>query len=63
MLFVVTALPYSELRVEITAEGVETRYQENFLKTLSYEQVQGFLYGKPMPAFRFEMLIRHELSV
>jgi len=51
------------LRLEIAAEGVESRFQENFLKSLSCDQAQGFLYGKPMPAARFEMLIRHKLAV
>lgn len=42
------------LEVEITAEGVETIEQEDFLRREKCEEVQGFLYAKPMSASAFE---------
>jgi len=32
------------------AEGVETEAQQNMLKSMGCQQVQGYLYGAPMPA-------------
>jgi len=38
------------LNLRIVAEGVETENQQNFLKNLGCDALQGFLLGKPMPA-------------
>jgi EAL domain-containing protein (putative c-di-GMP-specific phosphodiesterase class I) len=38
------------LRMRVTAEGVETEVQMNFLKALGCDEVQGFYWGRPMPA-------------
>jgi c-di-GMP phosphodiesterase Gmr len=43
-----------ELRIEVLAEGIETQAEEEFLKTAGIDCVQGYLYGKPMPAGEFE---------
>ncbi|TKC92474.1 cyclic di-GMP phosphodiesterase [Trinickia terrae] len=43
-----------ELNVEVLAEGVETPAEEDFLKAAGVDCVQGYLYGKPMPAAEFE---------
>ena len=43
------------LRVEITAEGVETRSQAILLQEMGVSSLQGFLYNKPMP---YEELIK-----
>lgn len=40
--------------VEVIAEGVETQEQSQLLKSLNCDYVQGYLYGKPMPADEFE---------
>jgi predicted signal transduction protein with EAL and GGDEF domain len=38
------------LRMSVTAEGVETREQAAFLKALNCDFLQGFHFGRPMPA-------------
>lgn len=40
--------------VEVIAEGVETEEQSDLLKNLNCDYVQGYFYGKPMPADQFE---------
>jgi len=38
------------LDMTVTAEGIETAYQEKILSDLECDHFQGFLFGKPMPA-------------
>lgn len=38
-----------QLRLEVTAEGVETETQARFLGVAQCDQLQGFLLGRPMP--------------
>jgi diguanylate cyclase (GGDEF)-like protein len=45
------------LGLEIVAEGVETSAQEAFLKRYGCQQVQGFLYSKPVPFPEFTRLL------
>ena len=42
------------LRLRVTAEGVETDDQVTFLRLLRCDEAQGYLYGKPMPPETFE---------
>lgn len=42
------------LGIAITAEGIETELEEQWLSAAGCREVQGYLYGRPMPA--------HELS-
>ena len=42
------------LRLHVTAEGVETRSQLQFLKEQGCEEAQGYLFSKPVPADIFE---------
>jgi diguanylate cyclase (GGDEF)-like protein len=37
------------LAMKVTAEGVETNAQANFMSDLKCDEIQGFLYGKPAP--------------
>ena len=41
------------LRLGILAEGVETREQARFLKTIGCHEMQGFLFGPAIPAEDF----------
>ena len=42
------------LGVETTAEGVETEEQANVMRRLGCTQLQGFYFGRPVPAEAFE---------
>jgi diguanylate cyclase (GGDEF)-like protein len=46
------------LRMEVTAEGVETDEQLEFLIEHGCDQMQGYLFSQPVPADEFERLIR-----
>jgi EAL domain-containing protein (putative c-di-GMP-specific phosphodiesterase class I) len=44
----------SDMGIETIAEGVETIDQYNLLKGIGCENIQGYLFGKPMPVSDFE---------
>jgi EAL domain-containing protein (putative c-di-GMP-specific phosphodiesterase class I) len=44
--------------LEVIAEGVETRAQFDKLVGLNCDEVQGYLFGKPMPATEFAEVLR-----
>lgn len=56
----VIALGHS-LGVAVVAEGVETRAQLEFFRRHGCDEVQGYYFGKPMPADAFERLVRDGL--
>ncbi|CAG4889095.1 cyclic di-GMP phosphodiesterase [Paraburkholderia saeva] len=52
-----------ELELKVVAEGIETEAEEVFMKGLGVEYVQGFRYGRPMPAAEFESWLRDRQKI
>ncbi len=51
------------LGLHVVAEGVETNQQLNFLSGLHCEQLQGYLYSKPLPENDFQKyLLSHQIT-
>ena len=46
------------LKLQITAEGIETEAQQNFLNELGCDEGQGFFISKPVPAVQAGQLLR-----
>ncbi|BDH61703.1 hypothetical protein MTP04_18330 [Lysinibacillus sp. PLM2] len=46
-----------ELELNIVAEGVETLAQYNFLCKLECNEIQGYLFSKPIPEYKFQRLL------
>jgi EAL domain-containing protein (putative c-di-GMP-specific phosphodiesterase class I) len=45
---------YAQTDIPIVAEGVETEEQSRLLRLLSCDEMQGYLFSKPVPAAIFE---------
>lgn len=50
------------MRLRVTAEGVETQAQRDQLRDMGCDYVQGYYYGKPMPADEFATLLAREAN-
>ena len=50
----------NSLQLDITAEGIETPYQETFLTELGCQLGQGYLYSQPIPREQTETLIHSQ---
>lgn len=46
------------LELTVTAEGVETERQLEFLTSINCDLIQGYLYSKPLPLAEFESYLR-----
>ena len=45
------------LKLKVVAEGVETKGQESYLESQNCDEMQGYLFSKPIPAGEFENLL------
>lgn len=46
------------LNLSVLAEGVETKQQMEFLNRKKCDDVQGYYYYKPMPAYAFTEILK-----
>lgn len=57
----VTNLAHS-LAMQVVAEGVETQEQLELLRRIGCDEMQGFLFSKPLPAHELEELLKQEVE-
>lgn len=50
------------LRLRVVAEGVETRQQLDFLRSLESDEYQGYYFSRPIPASEFERFLRESTA-
>jgi EAL domain-containing protein (putative c-di-GMP-specific phosphodiesterase class I) len=51
------------LGLKVVAEGVENKAQISYLRNNKCDELQGFFYGHPMPAEKFEHLVRNVMGM
>ena len=52
-----------DLQLEITAEGVETKEQADYISSVGCDEIQGFFYSKPLSTDALEKFLINEKSV
>lgn len=50
-----------QLSMKVLSEGVETQVQSDFLKDISCDMAQGYLFAKPMPVEEFKALLHKNI--
>ena len=45
--------------MNIVAEGVETEEQSKLLRLLKCDEMQGYLFGRPVPLERIQVMLAH----
>lgn len=49
------------LKLDLIAEGVENEEQKKFLVDNGCNKIQGYFYGKPLPADEFELILKRNM--
>jgi len=47
-------------KANVTAEGVETKEQADFLKSIICDEIQGYYYSKPLSPQALEEFLKEE---
>ncbi len=51
-----------KLGFETVAEGVETKEQYDYLRSIECDNIQGYFLGKPMPSYEIEELLKQAVN-
>jgi EAL domain-containing protein (putative c-di-GMP-specific phosphodiesterase class I) len=49
--------------LKVVAEGVETKEEHNFLKQQECDEIQGYLFSKPVPVTEFKKLLTKKILI